>query len=68
MNCPKCKSQRFYFVQQTTEYHSFESFADETGYLDLIALEDSYPDDSQPQYIWCEDCEVKFSIHGKELI
>lgn len=63
--CPRCQSKRFFYVQSTVEYHSVASLATKDDPIELVALEESIADDTQPQYLWCEDCNCSFNLCGE---
>jgi len=65
--CPKCGSYRIVYVCRQIEEHSFEDFAEEDNYIELIGIEDSFSDDTYENHCYCHECMSDFDIHGKEL-
>lgn len=68
IKCPKCKSEKFYYVQKATEYHTILDY-DEDGFFDLGSLVESIPADDYSLY--CKSCHSIFdSLEGydKEIL
>ena len=69
-HCPSCNSEQFYFVQGVVEFHSMERMPDENGWVELIALEESLPMDTDQfdPYLVCENekCMKRFNLDGTE--
>ena len=61
--CPRC-DQPLRYVQRVMEYHSFHLSHDavDKPEAELIALEESIPDDDYTPYILCEKCEISFNL------
>ena len=67
MNCPKCDSARYYFVQRMYEYHTIESIEND-GSVALLELDDSCMDLNFPPYIYCSGCDTIFDTNQNEII
>ena len=61
--CPKCRSNRFFYVTRNYDYSSVDHV--ENGHVELLGVQDSEPDEYYENKFWCEDCGAEFSV--KEL-
>jgi len=61
-----CKGNREHlrYVMRSVEFHSMDTMPDESGYCDLLSLEDSHADDLFEPYIRCEKCGRDFLLDG----
>jgi predicted nucleic-acid-binding Zn-ribbon protein len=53
VKCPKCGNEKFFYVQDVTEYHTIEA-VQEGGFVDLECLVESYPDETF--HFHCDTC------------
>lgn len=60
--CPSCGSANLRFVYWAQEYH--EAVQDENGVIELENLDDSYPEDSMPEFWLCLDCDYEGDWDG----
>lgn len=66
MNCPKCDSARFYFVQRAYEYHTVDDI-DDDGEVMLLNLEDACIDFTFPAHLYCSTCDTTFDTDQQEI-
>jgi len=55
VRCPQCNSE-VYYVQDVTEYHSFDLLDNDDDFVDLIALVDSVPNNDKGYRLHCSQC------------
>jgi len=67
VKCPSCGSTDFVYVMASIESHSMDSMPDDTGHVELLAMESSYTLESFCPYLECESCEKTFDMHCVEI-
>jgi len=60
MNCPKCDSSQFYYVQRVYEYHWIDRIED--GSIELSCLDDAAVDSGYMPHLRCEDCGIVYDL------
>jgi len=65
MNCPKCDSSQFYYVQRVYEYHWIDKVED--GNIELSCLDDTAVDSDYMPHLRCEACGRAFNLDMEEI-